>query len=131
MGLAERRAIKAFQDTKLPALKDAIDQAAGFAVELEVAWDTLAVDDYDHLYDEALPKVYFKPLTEAFKAITVDDMGREALREGLKKAIFRNTGNSEISFESGIVTIDHSPVSNLDYWEDRKKSLQQALEKGL
>ncbi len=131
MGLAERRAIKAFQDNKFPALKSEIDQAAGFPVELEVAWETLAVDDYDHLYDEALPKVYFLPLTEAFKAITIDDMGRDALKDGLKKVIFRHSGTNELSFQDGIVILDHSPISNLDYWEDRKKTLQHALEKGL
>ena len=62
---------------------------------------------------------------------SIDDMGRDALKDGLKKVIFRHSGTNELSFQDGIVTLDHSPISNLDYWEDRKKTLQQALEKGL
>lgn len=131
MGLAERRAIKAFQDNLFPGLKKAIDEAAGFEVTVEVDWPTLAEDDYSHMYDEALPKVYFQPVAEAFKGICIDDMGRDALKEGLEKVVIRHSGNKELSFKDGVLTVDHPPIANADYWEERRDTLQKALEKAL
>lgn len=131
MGLAERRAVKSFQDTKYPKFEKEIHEAAGFPAELDIRWDTLGAEDYGHMYEEAFTKVYFKPLIEALRAVACDDMGREALKEGLKKVIIRYTGTNEISFTGGVLTFDHHPVSNLDYGADRKEQLQKALEKGL
>lgn len=70
-------------------------------------------------------------MTETFKCIAFDDMGREALASGLKKVVIRNSGQSEDSFQDGVLTLDYSPVSNIDYWEDRKNTWQKLLEKGL
>ena len=131
MGLVERRALKAFQDSRFPELVGQINEAAGFAVDLEVDWQSLAVDDYAHLYDEAWTKVYFQPLIEALKAITIDDMGKEALREGLKQVVIRDSGTRQTGFSGGVLTFHRNPVSNLDDWEERKQELQTALEKGL
>lgn len=131
MGLAERRAVKAFQDNKFPAIKRDLDKAAGFELPLEVDWDNLAVEDYAEYYDDYFVKVYFKPLIEAFKAITFDEMGKEALREGLKKVIIRHSGKREASFDHGNLILDLPPHSNVDYWEDRRNEWQKILEKGL
>jgi hypothetical protein len=46
MGLAEGRAIEALQDTNLPALQRAIDEAACAHAELDIDWDSLAVDEH-------------------------------------------------------------------------------------
>src|SRR5688572_24712290 len=90
MGLAERRAAQNFKDQRYPALKQRIDEAAGFEVPMDVKWETLAINDYAHLYDECFPKVYFDTLTEAFKNIAVDAMGKEALKGGLKRVVVQN-----------------------------------------
>ncbi len=131
MGLAERRAIKAFQDNKFATLKKELDKAAGKEVVLEVDWDSLAIEDYADSYDEYLPKVFFKPLIEAIKAITFDDMGKEAIQEGLKKVVIRHSGKRQATFENGLMVLDQSPNSNVDYWEDRRNEWQKILEKGL
>lgn len=131
MGLVERRALKAFQEGRYPTLKKEMDEVAGFEVDVQVAWDTLVVDDYAHLYEEGWTKVYFTPVCEAFKEICIDDMGKEALREGLKKVIIRHSGSNEFSFASGVLTVDYWPVTNIDDWMDRKRQIQKALEKGL
>ncbi|MBN9413813.1 hypothetical protein ABS71_16025 [bacterium SCN 62-11] len=131
MGLAERRASKAFQDDSYPGLKQELDAAAHKNVLVEVDWDSLAVEDYSANYQEWWPKVYFMPLIEAFKSIAFDDMGREALASGLKKVVIRNSGSSEASFQDGVLTLDYSSVSNVDYWEDRKNTWLKLLEKGL
>jgi hypothetical protein len=131
MGLAERRALKAFQDERYPELKQEIDTAAHKNVLIEVDWDSLGVEDYANSYPEFFHKVYFLPLIEAFKAIAFDDMGREALGSGLKKVVIRNSGSTEASFQDGVLTLDYSSVSNIDYWEERKTAWQTLLEKGL
>lgn len=131
MGLAERRAIRAFQENKYQSLKKDLDKAAGKEIALEIDWDSLAVDDYAEYYDDYLPKVFFKPLIEAFKAITFDEMGKEAISEGLKKVVIRHSGKRQATFENGVLILDQSPISNVDYWEDRRNEWQKILEKGL
>jgi hypothetical protein len=131
MGLAERRAVKAFAEGKYLKLKQEIDAAAGFEVPVEVNWDSLAVDDYAHLYEEAFNKVYFRPLLDAIKAIGIDDLGKAALKSDLKQIVIEDSGSSNPTFQSGILTLKYHAVSNLDYWMDRKKDIQSVLEKGL
>jgi hypothetical protein len=131
MGLAERRAVKAFAEGKYLKLKEEIDAAVGFEVPIEVNWDSLAVDDYAHLYEEAFNKVYFRPLLDAIKAIGIDDLGKAALKSDLKQIVIEDSGSSYPTFQSGILTLKYHAVSNLDYWMDRKKDIQSVLEKGL
>ncbi len=131
MGLAERRAIKNFQDNHFPKQKEAVQAAAGFPVDIDVDWDSLTVADSSHLYDEAFPKVYFEPLTAALKNITIDDLGRDALKAGLKKIKIKDEGSSWPSFEAGVLTLKFYAVSNLDYGDERRKAIQDILEKGL
>jgi hypothetical protein len=134
VGLAERRGVKNFQEQKYPALKQQIDAAAGFDVPVEVLWETLQAPEYAHLYDEAFTKVYFVPLIDALKAITIDDLGKDALKASLKKVVIKaeaDTSRGIYTFTDGVLTFDHPPVSNLDYGADRKKELQSVLEKGL
>jgi hypothetical protein len=98
-------------------------------------WSELAVDGYAAHYTEYFPKVYFQPLTRALAAITIDDMGKEALRETLTKIVIRNTGNyaseTGFSFVDGVLTVDHRSDANVDHDDDRAKWLQELLEAGL
>jgi hypothetical protein len=131
MGLAERRAVKTFSEGTFPQIKQDIDKAAGFDLPMDVNWDSLAADDYAHLYEEAFPKVYFRPLIDAIKAIAIDDLGKEALQSGLKKVVIEDSGSSWPTFQSGVLTLPFYAVANLDAWMDRKKEIQKVLEKGL
>jgi hypothetical protein len=135
MGLAERRASKKFQNEDYPALKKAIDEAAGFEVPIEVDWGSLAVDEYGHLYQEAFTKVYFQPLTEAIQDICIDDMGKEALKEALSKIVICNKegryGKSAFSFTDGVLLFDHKAVTNIDDVQERRKHIVELLEKAL
>jgi hypothetical protein len=135
MGLKERRAISEFEQSLFPRLKKDIDAAAGFEVPLDVKWEALAVDDYAHMYDECIPKIYFEPLVQALKAITVDAMGKQALKAGLKSVVVTNSGqyhsSSGFTFEGGVLTIDHRNCTNVDYVDERAAGIQQLLEKAL
>lgn len=136
MGLAERRAAKDFETNRYPAVKKDVDAAAKFDVPMEVKWDSLAVAEYAHMYEEAWLKVYFRPLIDALKAITVDAMGADALKASLKRIVIQNMKDNSSSnywaiFTDGILTLDHAPVSNVDYIDDRKTQLQKILEEKL
>ncbi len=135
MGLAERRGVERFKNGDYPGWKSRIDEAAGFEVLVEVAWEELGVADYADSYGEFFPKVYFRPLVDALSAVTIDDLGKNALRAGLSKIVIRNAGeyysSTGITFTDGVLTIDHQPHVNVDYGEERAKALQRTLEPGL
>jgi len=135
MGLAERRATKEFQDKQFIELRNEIHKVAGFAVPIEVAWDQLAVEGQVDYYKEAWPEIFFKPVIEGLRQIGRDEMGKEAIKGGLKKIEFRNSQgsyspHSAISFVSGTLVIDHE-LSNVGDTKDRTKYIIEIVEKGL
>jgi len=136
MGLAERRAAKEFETKRFPQLKKDIDEAAGFDVPVEVHWETLSKEGESHLYAESWPKVYFQPLVAALKGITFDDMGKEALKAGLKKIEIQNRsgayyGDRMASFQNGTLLLDHEPHTNVDNIDERTDGIRKLLESNL
>jgi hypothetical protein len=131
MGLVERRAAKTFAEGKYVQFKQEIDTATGFEVEMVVNWDSLAIEDYAHLYEEAFTQVYFRPLLGAIKAVNIDDLGQEALKTGLKQILIENRGSRWPTFEAGVLTLPFDSVANLDDWSDRQQSIQDILEESL
>lgn len=136
MGLAERRASKEFLENRFPDLKQQIDRAAKFEVTLEVKWDTLAVEDQAHLYDECWAKVYFYPLIKALKWVCQDELGQEALQAELKQIVIQNIngayyGDRWAHWHKGMLLLDHLPTTNVDDVEDRMKGLIAAIEKAI
>lgn len=136
MGIAERRATKDFQDRTLPGLRDQIHKFAGFPVELDINWEQLAKEGVSERYLENWKKVYFTPVIDALKSVGCDDMGRDALKGGLKKISFANTSNkynadSAVTFEAGELCVDHDPDCNVDYVTDRSDAIKKILEKSL
>jgi len=135
MGLAERRASKEFQDNIFPGLKDEILEAAGYKLAIEVNWDQLAVEGQNGYYKEAWTEIFFKPIIEGLRQITRDEMGKEALKGGLKKIEFRNSigsysPHSAITYQNNTLTIDHE-LSNVGDTKDRTKYVVEILEKNL
>src|SRR4051812_40487975 len=84
MGLAERRAIATFQNDRFPGLKQKVEEAAAMPVELDVDWAGLAKEGEAENYEKALTNYFFVPLATALGQICIDQMGREALKEGLR-----------------------------------------------
>ncbi|WP_158845936.1 hypothetical protein [Algibacter sp. L1A34] len=136
MGLKENRFTRTFQEEQFPELKDQIIEAASFDVAFNIEWSTLFEDRFLHLYNDSYPKIYFLPLIEAFKSITTDDMGKEALSESLKEIHITNTKDhhnpkNAYSFSNGVLTVDHSPILNADDIDNRTKVLVNLLENNL
>lgn len=140
MGLAEKRAIKEFQENKLPQLHRAMNDAAGVELELDIDWDQMAAGETvagssrpPEQIEPLLTEIFFKPTTEALARLCADAMGREAIGESLKRVAFRCTGRRAEgqgkTFENGVLTIDQNyrnPGSDV-----RVDSIVRALEESL
>lgn len=136
MGLAERRVAKAFQENEYQKFLSEIKSVVGKDVEVDVAWDTLSQDGMSHMYEEAWPQVYFQPLIKALESICADDMGKEAISDELEKVVIKNEGGISSAsrwsvFENKTLTLDHKPITNVHYVDDRAKAVQMLLENSL
>jgi len=141
LGLAERRAIKEYQEKTFPGLQAQITQAAGFEVPVEVQWDAIAQpgDADKYASDDYFTNIYFTPLVDALKKITADDMGKQALKSKLKKVVITyNKGTAPasnyatgINFDSGTLTINFEPYSNAGDVTARADAIQKLLESKL
>jgi hypothetical protein len=103
MGLNERRKIKELQDTTLPGRVKEIEEICGKAIPYDVDWDSLA-DDLEGL--NFLDNISCHRLNMALRTICIDDMGKEAVREGLKTIKLKNVKDKsamKLSFEGGVL----------------------------
>jgi hypothetical protein len=103
MGLNERRKIKELQDTTFPERVKEIEEICGKAIPYEVDWDSFA-EDLEGL--NFLDNLSCHRLNMALRTICLDDMGKEAVREGLKLVKLKNVKDRSamsISFEGGVL----------------------------
>jgi hypothetical protein len=146
LGLAERRAIKAYQDQKFPSVEKAIHDAAHYAVKLDVHWEKIARTGEADYYasDEYWGQTVFQPLTAALKSVASDDMGRDALKKELKTIVITYNPDTApasnypngLTFENGTLTINFAPYSNAGdetsyNFQDRVKAIRELLESNL
>jgi len=137
-GLADRRALKSYQETILPDLQSKINAVAGFEVPVNIDWEKIALpggaDNYSN--DAYFTDVYFTPLIEALSSIGSDDLGKEALASQLKginitldpdTAPASNYANG-VSFEDGEVTLNFHPFSNAGDVKERAEAIIELLE---
>ncbi|SFK55881.1 hypothetical protein [Methylorubrum salsuginis] len=141
LGLAERRAIAAYRESRYPAQEKAIQEAAGSAVPVEVAWDQLTMPGDAQYYanPDYFEKTIFEPLAAGLKAIGTDKIGREALQAKLKAIRIRydektapasNYANG-LRFENGVLDVNWRPFANVADFEDRVAAVTAVLEKTL
>src|SRR3954454_8637298 len=103
MGLNERRKIKELQDTTLPDRVKEIEEICGKPIPYEVDWDSLA-DDAEGL--NFLDNLSCHRLNMALRTICSDDMGKEAVREGLRVVKLKNVkdkSSMSMTFEGGVL----------------------------
>lgn len=134
LGLKERQAVETFKQEKYPQLTAAINEAAGFDVEMEIDWDSIAAGGVGAQSFDQWQKVFFDPIALAFKAVNVDDITAGALKKNLKKIKIISTGKKYLSpsypptYSDGIITIDDRLV-NVSSVNTRAKIIQSTLEK--
>lgn len=103
MGLAERRKIKELTDTTIPEREKELLEITGSPIRYEIDWDSLA-NDAEGL--NFLDNLSCHRLNMALRVICSDDLGREAVRDGLKLVKLANVatpGEMSISFAGGIL----------------------------
>jgi hypothetical protein len=103
MGLNERRKIKELQDETLPGRVKEIEEICGAPIPYEVDWDSLA-DDAQGL--NFLDNLSCHRLNMALRSICLDDMGKAAVRDGLKLVRLKNVKDKaamKIAFEAGVL----------------------------
>jgi hypothetical protein len=102
MGLEERRRIKELQDVTLPSRVQEIKEICGAAIPYEVDWTSFA-DDAEAL--NFLDNLSCHRLNMALRSICIDDLGREAVREGLRLVKLKNVKKDQmqLGFEGGVL----------------------------
>ena len=136
MGMVERRAVAEFQERYYPALLKKVHAAAGYPVPVEVKWDTLALDKEADKYNTHWPDMYFEPLVAGLGRINKDEMGRAAIKEGIKKVVIQNEANVKnadrwATLKDGVLTLDHLPTTNVQDRVLRGEKLGIMLEQKL
>jgi hypothetical protein len=103
MGLAERRKIKEMQDTTFPARVKEIEEICGAAIPYEVDWESFS-ESLEAL--KFLDNISCHRLNMALRTICLDDMGKQAVRDGLKKVKLKNVkdeASKTMTFEGGVL----------------------------
>jgi hypothetical protein len=103
MGLNERRKIKELQEVTFPERVKEIEEICGKAIPYEVDWDSLA-DDLEGL--NFIDNISCHRLNMALRVICQDDLGKEAVREGLKLIKLKNVKDKaamSMTFANGIL----------------------------
>lgn len=136
--LPERRALKQYQETKLPELQKNINAAAKFDVLMEIKWGAIAQKDQgaNYLDDGYFTNIFFVPLANALRQVTSDSMGAESLKGKLKKVVITfdeatapvSVYDKGVTFENGTLTINFMPFSNASDVESRTKAIAAGLE---
>jgi hypothetical protein len=103
MGLAEKRKIKELQEVTLPGRVREIEEICGAPIPYEVDWDSFAEDP------EALnfmDNLSCHRLNMALRVICADDLGKEAVREAIRRVRLQNVkdkADMKIAIEAGVL----------------------------
>jgi methyl coenzyme M reductase beta subunit len=103
MGLNERRKMKELQETIFPQRVKEIEEICGIPIPYEVDWDSLA-DDAQGL--NFIDNLSCHRLNMALRVICADEMGKAAVRDGLKLVRLKNVkdkASMKIGFDSGVL----------------------------
>lgn len=139
--LAERRAIKEYQESVLPDIQTQINTLVGFEVPLNVDWEKIALaGDAENYSNEAyFTNVYFTPLVQALSSIASDDLGKQALSTNLKGINITYDADTApssayedgIDFSNGSITLNFKPFSNASDIDERSEAIVKELESKL
>lgn len=104
--LDEKREIKKAVDEWLPAQnKELAELSGGGTMTFEIDWPSFAGDLQGMNWLEFNGP---QQVVNAFRAIGSDDLGREALREAVKKIVVKNVkdeGAKALGLEAGVLTL--------------------------
>jgi hypothetical protein len=114
MGLAERRKIKELQDDVLPGRVKEIDEICGAPIPYEVDWESFS-DDLEGL--NFMDNVSCHRFNMALRVICQDDMGKEAIRDTVKKIKLKNVkslDDKSLAFADGALEMNCAYAQKMD-----------------
>jgi hypothetical protein len=103
VGLAEKRKIKELQEQTFPGRVKEIEEICGAPIPYEVDWESLA-DDAEAL--NFIDNISCHRLNMALRTICQDELGKSAVRDGLKQVKLKNVKDKSamhIGFQSGVL----------------------------
>ena len=103
MGLVERRKIKEIEDTVIPGRMADFVEICGKEIPCEIDWESFA-NDLEGL--NFLDNISFHRTNMALRVICCDEMGKEAVREGVNMIKLKNVPSKDqmsISFDKGVL----------------------------
>jgi hypothetical protein len=103
MGLNERRKIEELKTVTFPGRVKEIEEIAGKAIPYEVDWESLA-SDLEGL--NFIDNLSCHRLNMALRVICQDDMGKQAVKDGLKLIKLKNVKDKaamKLAFENGVL----------------------------
>ena len=119
MGLAEKRKMKELQEVTLPDRVREIEEICGKPIPYEVDWDSLA-EDAEGL--NFMDNISCHRLNMALRTICMDDLGKEAVREGLKLVKLKNVKTRDemrLVFDGGVLDMHCAYALRTDgTWSD-------------
>ena len=130
MGLNERRKIKELQEQTFPGRVKEIEEICGAAIPYEGDWDSLT-DDAEAL--NFIDNLSCHRVNMALRMICQDDMGKAAVRDGLKKIKLKNVKEKAtmlMRFQDGVLEMHCAYALRTDgMFSDSE--IRQLLEKSL
>ena len=102
MGLNERRKIKELQEVTFPGRVKEIEEICGVAIPYDVDWESLA-EDAEAL--NFIDNISCHRLNMALRVICQDDMGKEAVRETLKKIKLKNVKTKPVMMNRNVIRL--------------------------
>jgi hypothetical protein len=130
MGLNEKRKIKELQEVTFPARVKEIEEICGVAIPYDVDWASLG-EDAEAL--NFIDNISCHRLNMALRVICRDDMGKSAIRDGLKMIRLKNVKDKpgmRISFQDGVLEMHCAYALRTDgMFSDGQ--IRQVLEQGL
>ena len=118
MGLNEKRKAKEIQDTVLPGRVKEIQEITGVAIPYDVDWDSF--DTFEAL--NFMDNCSCHRLNMALRVICQDDLGKNAIKDNLKKIKLKNVKDKaamKLSFEGGVLEM-HNDYANHNYYSDNQ-----------
>lgn len=108
MGLQERRLMAELKELTLPERSREIEAICGKPVPYEVDWNSF---EQDAPALNFLDNIACHRVNMALRTIALDDLGRQALREGLKAIRLKNVSDltqRRLDFSEGVLEL-HAP----------------------
>ena len=128
MGLIEKRLIKKGQEEWVPEANKELQEVTKGEQVYEVEWPTFEsdADALNNLQNQGLRRI-----TNAFRVICTDDLGKEATQEKIQRIVLKNVASpseKSIVVKDGALTVQCAwSKGGEGYYTDRE--LQLAIEK--